>query len=65
VNRLNAFARFWWQFVIGDDWLAALLVVSAIALTVILAHARIAAWWLLPPAVVLILYVSLRRETRS
>jgi len=65
VSRLSAFARFWWEFVVGDDWLAAAAVGLAIALTALLAHAKLTAWWLLPPAVVVILYASLRRATRS
>ncbi len=62
---MRAFARFWWEFVVGDDWLAAAAVSVAIALTALLAHANLTAWWLLPPAVVVILYASLRRATRS
>jgi hypothetical protein len=65
VNRLAAVARFWWEFVIGDDWLAAAAIALAIALTAALAHADITAWWLLPPAVAVILYTSLRRATRD
>jgi hypothetical protein len=65
VKRLAAFGRFWWDFVIGDDWLVALLVVAAIGATAILAAAGIAAWWLVPVAVPAILWVSLRRAIRS
>jgi len=65
MNRLAAIARFWWEFVVGDDWLAAVAIALAIALTAALAHADIAAWWLLPPAVAIILYTSLRRATRA
>jgi hypothetical protein len=65
VNRLAAVARFWWEFVIGDDWLSALAVAVAVGLTALLAHAHLAAWWFLPVAVVAILYGSLRRATRG
>jgi hypothetical protein len=65
VKRLAAFGRFWWDFVIGDDWLVALLVVAAIGATAILAAAGIAAWWLVPVAVPVTLWVSLRRAIRS
>jgi hypothetical protein len=61
VSRLAAFGRFWWDFVVGDDWLAAAGVALAIAATAGLAAEGIAAWWLLPPAVILVLYASLRR----
>ena len=58
------FARFWWDFVVGDDPLAALGVAAAIGATAALAAAGVAAWWLLPLAVLLVLYVSLRRAAR-
>ena len=61
MSRVAAFGRFWWSFVVGDDWLAAAGVAVAIAVTAGLAAERLAAWWLLPPAVVLVLYASLRR----
>jgi len=65
MSRLAAFGRFWWDFVIGDDWLVAVLVAAAIGATAVLAAASIAAWWLLPVAVPLVLWLSLRRAIRS
>jgi hypothetical protein len=61
MSRLAALGRFWWDFVIGDDWLAAAGAALAIAATAVLAAAGIAAWWLLPVATLLVLYLSLRR----
>jgi hypothetical protein len=65
VKWLRAFGRFWWEFVIGDDWLVAALVAVAIGATALLAAANVAAWWLLPLAVLLVLWLSLRRAIRS
>jgi hypothetical protein len=65
MKWLAAFGRFWWEFVVGDDWLAAVLVAAAIGATAALAHSGIAAWWLMPAAVPLILWISLRRAIRS
>ena len=65
MSRLAAFGRFWWEFVIGDDWLVAVLVAVAIGATAILAAAGVTAWWLLPLAVLLVLWLSLRRAIRS
>jgi hypothetical protein len=65
MSRLAAFGRFWWDFVIGDDWLVAVLVAIAIGATALLAAASVAAWWLLPVAVPLVLWLSLRRAIRS
>ncbi len=64
MRRVAAFGRFWWDFVVGDDWLAAAGVVIAIGATAALAHDGVTAWWLLPLAVLLVLYVSLRRAIR-
>jgi hypothetical protein len=58
---MKRFGRFWWDFVVGDDWLSAAGVVVAIGATAALVAAGVAAWWLLPLAVVLVLYVTLRR----
>ncbi|HEX3753405.1 MAG TPA: hypothetical protein VHW06_22765 [Streptosporangiaceae bacterium] len=63
--RLKAFAAFWYDFVVGDDWLLALAVIVGLAITYALAHAGPAAWWLLPLVVALALPVSLWRATRK
>ena len=65
MKHLAAFGRFWWDFVIGDDWLVAVLVAAAIGATAVLAAAGVAAWWLLPVAVPVVLWLSLRRAIRS
>ena len=62
MSRLRSFARFWWDFVVGDDWRVAVGVVIALAATGALAAVGFAAWWLLPAAVAVVLYVSLRGE---
>jgi len=65
MNWLSRFGRFWWDFVIGDDWRVAVLVAIAIGATAALAAASVAAWWLLPVAVPFVLWLSLRRAIRS
>jgi len=57
------FLRFWWDFVVGDDWRAALGVVVALGATAAIVAAGVDAWWLMPVAVALVLYISLKRET--
>jgi hypothetical protein len=54
------FLRFWWDFVVGDDWVAAVGVGVALAVT-----AALGAWWVLPLGVALVLAVSLARATRQ
>jgi hypothetical protein len=50
-----------WDFIVGDDWITAAGVVLALGITAAVAGAGIAAWWLMPVAVLLLLAVSLRR----
>jgi hypothetical protein len=61
VRYLRAFGRFWWDFVVGDDWRVAAGVAVALGLTSLLAHEGVDAWWLLPTAVALVLASSFRR----
>ena len=66
MNRIKAFGAFWYDFVIGDDWHVAALVVAGLALTAVLTHVvGVNAWWLLPLVVVAALGWSLHRATRS
>ena len=63
MRYVVSFARFWWDFVVGDDWRAAVGVVLAIGATAALAAAGVAVWWMMPLAVALVLYVTLRRAS--
>ena len=63
-GRLRAFGAFWYDFVIGDDWLLAVGVVLGLAGTYLLSHAGVAAWWLLPVLVAALLPASLWKATR-
>ena len=58
MSYLVGFGRFWWSFIIGDDWLSAAGVGVALGVT-----AAVATWWILPPAVALLLAGSLFRAT--
>jgi hypothetical protein len=62
--RLKAFAAFWYDFIVGDDWLLALAVIAGLAVTYALARGGLAAWWLLPLVAALALPVSLWRAAR-
>jgi hypothetical protein len=65
MSHIRRFGRFWWDFVVGDDWRAALGVVLAIAMTALLVALGVNAWWFMPVAIALVLYASLRRAVRS
>jgi hypothetical protein len=64
MSYLRSFGRFWWNFIVGDDWRAAAGLTFALAITAVLPHDGIDAWWLLPIAVALVLAGSLWRCTR-
>ncbi|NMH97751.1 hypothetical protein [Pseudonocardia acidicola] len=64
IERLSAFGRFVVDFVVGDDWLVAVVVVLGLGVTAVLARAGVPAWWVLPAAVALVLPLSLWRATR-
>ena len=61
MSKLRAFGAFWYDFVIGDDWLVAAGVVIGLAGTYGLHQAGVTAWWLLPLLLVILLPVSLSR----
>jgi len=65
VTRLRAFTAGVWDFVVGDDWRTAAGVVLVLGLVALLAAAGVGAWWLMPPAVVGLLALSIRRELRA
>ena len=61
MRRLRVFGRFWWDFVIGDDWRLAMGGGLALALTALVARTSIAAWWIAPAIVITLLVVTLVR----
>jgi len=63
VRFIRSFGRFWWDFIVGDDWRIAAGLVLAVGLTSLLSHGGVNAWWLLPAAVALLLAGSLWRAT--
>jgi hypothetical protein len=65
MRRVKAFLLGVWEFVVGDDWRTALGVALALALTALLAGASVAAWWVMPLAVLILLVLSVRRATRG
>lgn len=65
MRYLRSFGRFWWNFVVGDDWRVAAGLAVAFALTWLLEHEGVSAWWVLPLAVALLLFESVWRDAGS
>ncbi len=59
------FLWFWYDFIVGDDWVVAVGAAAALFLLKELVRRGINAWWMLPPAVAALLGVSLWRETQK
>ena len=64
VRYIAGFIRFWYDFIVGEDWSVAAGVIALPVLTSFLTRRGIAACWLLPGGVVIVLWVSLWRVVR-
>jgi hypothetical protein len=56
-----AVAKFLYDFIVGDDWTVAAAIGIGLIVSAILNVNHLAAWWLIPVIVVVMLGVSLRR----
>ncbi len=65
MSRIAAFGRFLWEFVVGDDWRIAVGVAVALGLAAAIAGAGVAAWWVVPLAVALVLTLSVWSAARQ
>jgi hypothetical protein len=64
MKRVRAVASGVWEFVAGDDWVSAAGVVLALGLTALISETS-AAWFVLPPAVAVLLTLSVWRAARQ
>jgi hypothetical protein len=58
------FGRFWYDFIVGDDWFIAAAGVILIAVTALLVSMDINAWWLLLLGTPLALYATVKRAAK-
>ena len=65
MRFLVGFGRFWYEFIVGDDWTIAAAIVAALIVTNVLVRAHVESWWLLPLIVIVFLTASLWRAVRS
>ena len=63
LSWIVGFGRFWYHFIIGDDWTMAVAVAVGLVVTAILNARGILAWWLIPLIVIAMLGFSLRRAS--
>ncbi len=62
---MRAFAALWYDFVIGDDWRVATAVAVAFLVTWAVSTSAVAAWWVTPVGVALLLPLTLWRAVAS
>jgi hypothetical protein len=65
VRWIAGFGRFWYRFIVGDDWTIAAAITAGLVVVYALTRAQIAAWWLMPVVVPLALALSLWRARRQ
>jgi hypothetical protein len=61
IRWVVGFGRFWYRFIVGDDWTIAALVALGLIAVYTLARAGVAAWWLMPVVAAVALSLSLWR----
>ena len=65
MSYITNFVKFWYDFIIGDDWTIAAVVAVTLAILIALVHAHANLWWLLPLVVVIALGASVWRAADS
>ena len=65
LAKLRSFGRFWYDFLVGDDWRVAVGTVAALTITYGASHTMTATWWIVPAAVAVLLPISLWRAARK
>ncbi len=56
--------RFLYNYIFGDDWTVAAVILLGLAATWVLAANRISAWWLVPLLAIVMTGISIRRSHR-
>jgi hypothetical protein len=64
LSWVVGFGRFWYHFIIGDDWTMAVAVAVGLIVTAVLNARGVLAWWLIPLIVIAMLGISLRRASQ-
>ncbi|TML42722.1 MAG: hypothetical protein E6G27_03465 [Actinobacteria bacterium] len=59
------FARFWFDFIVGDDWRLAVGVVIVLGAVDTAVSGHPGLWWILPASIAALLAVSVRTAARK
>jgi hypothetical protein len=62
MSWLVGFGRFWYRFIIGDDWTVAASVAIGLLATSVLNAGKFPAWLVIPLVVIVMLRVSVQRS---
>jgi hypothetical protein len=65
MKFLTTFARFWYDFIVGDDWRLAVGTVAAITVVTVAANRDINVWWALLLLVSALLAISVSTASRK
>jgi hypothetical protein len=62
ISLVVGFGRFWYRFIIGDDWTVAASVAIGLLVTALLNAAQVPAWLVIPLVVIVMLRTSVQRS---
>jgi hypothetical protein len=65
MSWLVGFGRFWYRFIIGNDWTVAASVAIGLLVTALLNATQFPAWPVIPIAVIVMLRTSVQRSRRT
>jgi membrane protein implicated in regulation of membrane protease activity len=65
MSWVVGFGRFWYRFIVGDDWTVAAAVAIGLVSTFLLNKVQFPAWVVIPLVVIVILRVSVQRSKRT
>jgi hypothetical protein len=65
MKYVEGFGKFWYDFIVGDDWTIAAGIVGIMAAGYLLHRAGLGAWWLFLPAIFVLLFFTVKRAARD
>lgn len=65
MSWLVGFGRFWYRFIIGDDWTVAASVAIGLLVSALLNATQFPAWLVIPLVVIVMLRTSVQRSKRT